>query len=221
MRFRPGHALGHQLALQVIDQFAVFRMHGRYGTQFQAAFETGDQGIVGRHDGVLVGHEVLEAVDPVLADQFGHFLAHLLAPPGDGDMKTVVCGGLLGPAAPLVKRFEQGLLGVGNHEVDDRGGAAGQARGGAAVEVFAGHRAHEGQLHVGMRVDAAGHQVLAAAIEHFAACGNFQVVTDGFDQAIGTEDIGAVTFIMGNYSGATDQQRHSEFLAGKTGLCQF
>jgi hypothetical protein len=27
-------------------------------------------------------------------------------------------------------------------------------------------------------------------------------------------NIGAVTFIMGNHGGATDQQRHSEFLAG-------
>ena len=100
-------------------------MHGGYRAQLQAAFEAGHQGIVGRHDRVLVGHEMLEAVDAVMADQLGHFLAHLLAPPGDRHVKAIVGRRLLCPAAPLVKGFEQGLLRVGNHEIDDRGGAAG------------------------------------------------------------------------------------------------
>lgn len=164
---------------------------------------------------------MLEAVDAVVLHQFGHFLAHLLAPPGDGHVEAVVAGGFLGPAAPLVEGLQQRLLGVGNHEVDDRSGAPRQARRRAAEEVFAGHGAHEGQLHVGMWVDAAGHQVLAAAIEHFTAGGNIQIVADGANQTLCAEHIGFITFIMGNNGGATDQQRHSEFLAGMTDCCRF
>ena len=218
MRFRAGHALGHQLALQVIDQLAVFRMHGRHRAQLQAAFETRHQGVVGGHDRVLVGHEMLEAVDAMLADQFGHFFANLLAPPGDGDMEAVIRCRLLGPAAPLMKRFHQRLLRIGNHEVDDRRGATGKSRRGAAEKILAGHGAHEGQLHVRMRVDAAGHQVLAAAVEHFGVRRYIKVVTDGLDHAVGAIDVGTITFIMGNKGGATDQQRHSEFLAGNDRL---
>jgi hypothetical protein len=63
---------------------------------------------------------------------------------------------------------------------------------------------------VRVRIDAAGHQVLAAAVEHFGTGGNIKVFTDGFDHAVGAIDVGAITFIMGNNGGATDQQRHSE-----------
>ncbi len=72
-----------------------------------------------------------------------------------------------------------------------------------------------------MRIDAAGHQVLATAVEHFCAGGNVEVFTNGFDHAVSAIDVGAVTFIMGNNGGATDQQRHSGFLAGMTDLCRF
>ena len=217
MGFRPGDALGQQLALQVVHQLAVLGVHRGHRAQFQAALEAGHQGVVGGHDGVLVGHEMLEAVDPVMPHQLGHFLAHLLAPPGHGHVEAIVAGRFLGPTAPLVEGFQQRLPGVGNHEVDDRGGAASQARRRPAEEVLAGHGAHEGQLHVGVGIDAAGHQVLAAAVEHFAACGNVQMSADGSNQALCAQDIGFITFVMGNNGGATNQQRHSEFLAGMTG----
>ena len=48
-----------------------------------------------------------------------------------------------------------------------------------------------------------------------------QVLTNGVDHAVGAIDVGAITFIMGNNGGATDQQRHFEFLAGMTDLCRF
>ncbi|MNC47707.1 hypothetical protein D3C75_967850 [compost metagenome] len=160
---------------------------------------------------------MLEAVDAVLAYQLAHFLPHPLAPPGDGDVKAVVGGGLFSPAAPLMKGFEQGLLGVGNDEVDDRGGAAGKAGSGAAIEVLAGHGTHEGQLHMGVRVDAAGHQVLAATIEDLAAVGEVEVGADGLDHTVGTEHVGTITFLMGNQGGTTNHKRHQRLLAGLTG----
>ncbi|MNC24907.1 hypothetical protein D3C75_729770 [compost metagenome] len=214
MGFRPGQALGEQFFLQVVHQFAVLGMHGGHRTQLQAALEAGHQGVVGGHDRVLVGHEVLEAVHPMFGHQFAHLFGYLLAPPGDGDMEAVVAGAFLRPAAPGVEGLQQRLLRVGDDEVDDRGGATGQARGGAAEEVLAGHGTHERQLHVGMRVDAAGHQVLAAAVEDLAVGGRFEVLPDGADQAIGTQDIGGVTLFVGDHGGATDQQGHAVFLAG-------
>ncbi len=37
---------------------------------------------------------------------------------------------------------------------------------------------------MGVRVDAAGHQVLAAAIEYFGASGNIQVCANGANQTV-------------------------------------
>lgn len=70
---------------------------------------------------------MLEAVDAMVADQLGHFLAHLLAPPGNRHMEAIVGRGFFRPAAPLVKRVHQGLLRVGDHKVDDRRSAPRQA----------------------------------------------------------------------------------------------
>jgi len=95
------------------------------------------------------------------------------------------------------------------------------ASGGAAEKVLAGYRAHERQLHVGMRVDPAGHQVLAAAIEHIATDGWVDVLANGLDQAVRTQDIGAEAFFVGDHGGATDQQRHAVFPRRLTGLCRF
>ncbi|MNH06205.1 hypothetical protein D3C79_655660 [compost metagenome] len=212
--FRPGHALGEQFFLQVVHQLAVFGMHGGHRAQLQATLEAGHQGIVGGHDRIFVGHEMLEAVHPVLGHQLAHLFGHLFAPPGDGDVEAIVAGAFLRPATPGVEGLQQRLLRVGNDEVDDRGGAASQACSGAAEEVLAGHRAHERQLHVGVWVDAAGHQVLAAAVEDLAVGGRFEVLPDGADQAIGTQDIGGVTLFVGDHGGATDQQGHAVFLAG-------
>ena len=54
------------------------------------------------------------------------------------------------------------VLAVALHgEVDDRGGAAPRRGARAGLERVGGERAAEGQLHVGVHVDAAGDDVLA------------------------------------------------------------
>src|SRR3546814_10341187 len=63
----------------------------------------------------------------------------------------MVAGRQVGPAAPGAVGLHDVLLRSGDHEVDDHGGAADHAGGGAGVEVLRGHRAHEGQLHVGVQ----------------------------------------------------------------------
>ena len=218
MRLRAGDAVGQQLLLQVVDQLAVLGMHGGNRAQFQTAREARDEGVVRRHDGVLVGHEVLEAVDAVIGDQRRHVLADALVPPGDGDVEAVVAARLLGPFAPGVIGLHQRLLGRGDHEIDDHGGAAGQRRGGAGLEVLAGHGAHEGQLHVGVRVDAAGHHQTAAGVDHFAVVRYVQVGADGGDGLAVTQHIGGVALFVGLDAAALDQDCHESLPAASRGL---
>jgi hypothetical protein len=78
------------LLLQQKDQFAILSVHRGHGTELQGAAETVDQRFVVAHDGVLVGHEVLEAVDTLVLDQCAHVGLHRLVPPGHGHMETVV-----------------------------------------------------------------------------------------------------------------------------------
>jgi hypothetical protein len=71
-----GDALGLHLLLQQEDQLAVLGVHGGHGAQLQRAAEAVHQGLVVAHDGVLVGHEVLEAVHALLAHQGAHVGVH-------------------------------------------------------------------------------------------------------------------------------------------------
>jgi hypothetical protein len=84
-------------------------------------------------------------------------------------VEAVVAGRFLGPAAPRLVGLQNILLRVGDDEIDDAGGATGQPGRGAGVEVVHGGGAHEGQLHVGVRVYAARHDVLAECVHHRGA----------------------------------------------------
>ena len=84
-------------------------------------------------------------------------------------MESEIGGSFFGPALPGVKRFQQRLAGAWDHKVDDGCRAARHGRGGAGVEIFAGHRAHKRHLHMGVGVDTAGHHQLVAGIDNLAA----------------------------------------------------
>mmetsp|Transcript_36606 Transcript_36606/g.84934 ORF Transcript_36606/g.84934 Transcript_36606/m.84934 type:complete len:230 (+) Transcript_36606:1242-1931(+) len=199
--------LGHP-GLQQVDQLAVLGMHGRHGAEFERTLEAVHQRLVVAHDGVLVGHEVLEAVHAFLAHQRPHVVADALVPPGHGDVEGVVACCLLGPAAPGAVGVHQRLLRVGDDEVDDARRAPGQRRGGAGEEVVLRHRAHEGQLHVGVRVDAARQQVLAGAVEGGRAGRGLAhgALAQGGDAAVDAEHIGAGLGVGIDDDGAADQQ---------------
>ena len=169
--FGAGDAALQHLLLQQVDELAVLGVHRRHGAELEGALEAVHQRLVVAHDGVLVGHEVLEAVDAFLAYERAHVGMHAFAPPGDGDVKAVVAGRFLGPAAPHAVGVHQRLLWIGNDEVDDARRPAAESGGGAREEVVGGRRAHERQLHVGVRVDAAGHHVAAAGVERLGAGG--------------------------------------------------
>ena len=98
---------------------------------------------------------------------------------------------------------------VGDHKVDDGGVATGQARCGAGEKVVHGGGAHERKLHVGVRVNAAGHDVLAARVHRGGARGGGEVLAHGGDLAVLGDDIGFEGAVGVDHGAATDKQRCS------------
>jgi hypothetical protein len=86
--------------------------------------------------------------------------------------------------------LHQRLLRVGYDKVDDAGGATGEAGCGAGEKIVHRHRAHEGQLHMGVRVDAAGHHILATGVDDWRTGGGLQINTHGDDLPVLCQHIG-------------------------------
>ena len=103
--FGAGDALVEHLLLEMEDGVAVLGMDGAEGAQFLRAGEAVQKDAVIDHDGALVGHEVLEGVDAVLAGQHAHLFPHLIGPPRDGDVEGIVGRRLFAPGAPLADRL--------------------------------------------------------------------------------------------------------------------
>ena len=184
MGFGPRDALFEQLFLQAEHELAVFGMHGRYRAEFQRTRKAVHEYFVVGHDGALVRHEVLEAVDAVIANQRAHVLVDAVVPPGHGNVERIVGHRFLGPVAPLVIGLEQVLLRIRNGEVDDHRRAAREARGRARVEILGRHGAHEWQLHVRVRVDPAGHYELSARVDDRCTFGCIEIFAHGSDNAV-------------------------------------
>ena len=136
MPFWTPNSLLKNLLLQAIYQFSVFGMNGGHGAELAAAQEAIYQDLVVAHDGALVGHKMLEAVDPIVTTQGAHVVADRVVPPGDCHVERIVACGLLGPAVPGVPRFHQRLLRIRNNEVNDHGRAAGKACRSSRKEIF-------------------------------------------------------------------------------------
>jgi hypothetical protein len=63
-----------------------------------------------------------------------------------------------------------------------------------------------------MRIDATGHDILAAGINHFSDARCRQILTDGNDLAIITQDIGPELAVGIHYGPATYQYAHQFLL---------
>src|SRR5690606_35204903 len=79
------------------------------------------------------------------------------------------------------------------------------------IEVIASHGAHEGQLHMGMRVDTAGHHILAARIYHFGSRGGIQILTYGNDLSVIAVHIGAIGLVSGDHGTVFYEYGHCWF----------
>ena len=207
MAFRPGDAVVQQLLLQKEHRVAVLGVDQGQGAEIPTTGEAFEQNLVVDHDGALVRHEVLEAVDAAVCHG-GHLLRDAVRPPGDRDVEGVVGDCLLRPLRPLLVGVEQALLRARNAEIDDHRGAAGKPGSGAGIKILGRDLAHERQLHVGVRIDPARHDVGAAGIDLFRAGGGVEVLADGLDDAVLAEDVGAVGAIGGHDRTAADQHGH-------------
>ena len=179
-------------------------MHSHNCTELQCFGETVNKNFIVSHDGAFVGHEVLETVNAVFLDQGLHVLFDRVVPPGDRDMKRIVSHGFLRPLAPLLVGLQDVLLWIRNNEIDDHRRPAGKACCRARVKVFAGNRAHEGELHMGMRVDSARHDILTAGVDYFCTLMPSQVRSDFLDLAVGAEHIGTKRLLRSNNSSTFD-----------------
>ena len=150
---------------------------------------------------------MLEAVDALFARQRAHVAVHALVPPGDGDVKTVVGRGLHRPATPGAVSIHQRLFRIGDHEVDDAGGATRQRRRRAGEKVIGRDGAHEGQLHVRVRIDPARHHVLPACVDGSRAHRRFEPIAHRGDATVHTEDVGAPLAVRVDHRAAPDQHR--------------
>ena len=99
-------------------------------------------------------------------------------------METVVGCRFLCPAAPLVVGLHNILLRVGDDEVYDHGGAANQARRGAAEKILGSNSSHERQFHVRVRIYSTGHDVAAARVNDLCPAGFAQVLADCADLSV-------------------------------------
>ena len=75
--------------------------------------------------------------------------------------------------------------------IDHHGGAARQRRLGAPFEIVGRDRAHELELEMGVRIDAARHDVAAAGIDHLGAGRRFEIGADRGDYAVAEKNVGA------------------------------
>gem|GEM_PF-6093034 len=151
---------------------------------------------------------MLEAIHAMVGNQLAHVFVNAVVPPGHSHMETVIRDGFFGPVAPLVKGVHQLLLRRRNHEIDDAGSTAGEAGRGTGIKILAGDRAHKRQLHMGMRVDTAGHDVLAAGIDDLGAGGNVELLADLLDFTVGAINVGADALFGSYHCAAFNQNRH-------------
>ena len=162
-------ALGHELVLELDDHVAVLGVHRHEGVEGASRLHDLDQLDVVDADGAAVGHEGLEGGDALLLDTGLHPVGGLVTPPGDRHVEGVVRHRLGGLVVPGGEGIHQVLVPRGDHEVDDRRRSPGYAGCCAGLEVVGGDRAHEGQLHVDVGVEAAGEDVLAGGVDHLLA----------------------------------------------------
>ena len=64
------------------------------------------------------------------------------------------------------------------------GAAAGEACGGAGIEILRRHGAHKRQLHMRMRIDAARHDILPARIDDFRVARRVDIVAHRDDHPL-------------------------------------
>ena len=203
--FGSGHARAEIMLLQMPDDVAVFGVHQRHGAEARAAQEGVVELLVVHHQRALIGHEMLEGIDAVGLDHDRHLVEHLFRPRGHGHVEAVVAGRLLRFAPPVLIGREHRLAGIGNAEIHHQGGAAGERRFGAPLEIIGRHAAHEGEFKVRMRIDAARQHVAAAGVDGLGAGRRLEIGAQGHDLAVADQHVAAARVVVIDDGAATDE----------------
>ena len=107
---------------------------------------------------------MLEGVDTQLRECLLVLLDGVV-PPGHSDVEAVVARGLARPVVPALPRLHEPLALARDHEVHQHRRASRLRRRKTRVEVVDATSAHERDFHVGLRVDASGHDVAAVRVD--------------------------------------------------------
>ncbi len=104
---------------------------------------------------------------------------------------------------PGVQALAEAVPDALHGEVDDRRRAAPGGGAGAGLEGVGGEGAAEGQLHVGVGVDAAGDDVLSGGVDRAVCCEGFgggcPRGCEGGDAAVLDQDVGVDLVGCGDY----------------------
>jgi hypothetical protein len=149
-----------------VDRVAVLRVHHHERASLGRDLHGPEERLVVDHERALVGHEELVRGDALLG-QAGELLQrptfaevghrHVVAHVDD---LLAVCLG-----APVVERLGERRTRWLDHEVDMAGRPTERGRGLARRDVVDRHRAPEGHVEMGMRVDAARENVLPGRVD--------------------------------------------------------
>ena len=166
VELRVGVAAGDRLGDEYVDGDAVLGVHHDHRPGLGGVLHRSqDLAVVGVED-ARVGHEQLEARDALVVDEVGHRLERLLVDATDDLVERVVDRALTGGlVVPRTERILHAAARVLHGEVDDRRDAAPRRGAGAGLERVGRLGATERHLHVGVHVDAAGHDVLAGGVD--------------------------------------------------------
>src|SRR5215210_3266008 len=169
-----------------------------------------EERLVVHHDRALVRHEELVARHPLVRRLLEVFECPAFLEVGDRQVEAYVDHrlGAFDLLVPRRQRIREALARLLEAEVDVARRAAEGGRGSPRGEVVAGDRPAERHLHVGVRVDRARDDVLAARVDDLVSL-HVERLPDEGDPLVLDEYVPHVIVGGGDDTAALDQYRHS------------
>jgi len=164
---RVGLAARQVLLHEHVDGDAVLGVHHDHRAVLRGGLHGAKNLSVIAVEDARVGHEQLETGDALVVDEIRHVFQRLLVDAADDLVERVVDRAVAaGFAVPFGQAQLHVLVVSLQRHVDDGGHAAPRRGDGASLERVDGRGAAEGQLHVRVHVDAAGHHILPLRVDH-------------------------------------------------------
>ena len=149
---------------------------------------------------------MLESGD-ALGHNFRHFGLHRVVPIGDAHVIRIVSDGLFRAHNPCRPGVHQFLSVTGNTKIHHHRRAACQSRLGAALVIIRRAGAHKRHVKMGMRVNAAGHDITALGVNDVFA---LQALSDRSNDLAFNQNIGLVGAIRCYNRAVFNDSRHEK-----------